>query len=87
MLKSLDKNLNKLYKLSGYIAATFLILVAVFILIGICSYWDAFSRNISFMLYVTLQGQFLKKSQPVKPSMSFFFIACYPILIPDSEST
>ena len=37
MLKSLDKNLNKLYKLSGYIAATFLILVAVFILIGISS--------------------------------------------------
>ena len=37
MLKSLDKNLNKLYKFSGYIAATFLIFVAVFILIGIFS--------------------------------------------------
>ena len=37
MLKSLDKNLNKLYKFSGYIAAVFLILVAVFILIGISS--------------------------------------------------
>ena len=37
MLKSLDKNLNKIYKLSGYIAAAFLILVAVFILIGIFS--------------------------------------------------
>ena len=37
MLKSLDRNLNKLYKFSGYIAATFLILVAVFILIGISS--------------------------------------------------
>ena len=37
MLKSLDKNLNKLYKYSGYIAAIFLILVAVFILIGISS--------------------------------------------------
>ena len=37
MLKSLDRNLNKLYKFSGYIAATFLILVAVFILIGILS--------------------------------------------------
>ena len=37
MLKSLDKNLNKLYKLSGYIAATFLIFVAIFILIGISS--------------------------------------------------
>ena len=37
MLKSLDKNLNKLYKFSGYIAAFFLILVAVFILIGISS--------------------------------------------------
>ena len=37
MLKSLDKNLNKLYKFSGYIAAIFLIFVAVFILIGISS--------------------------------------------------
>ena len=37
MLRFLDKNLNKLYKFSGYIAATFLILVAVFILIGISS--------------------------------------------------
>ena len=37
MLKSLDKNLSKLYKFSGYIAAGFLILVAVFILIGISS--------------------------------------------------
>ena len=37
MFKNLDKNLNKLYKLSGYIAAIFLIFVAVFILIGISS--------------------------------------------------
>ncbi len=37
MLKSLDKNLKKIYKFSGYIAATFLIFVAVFILIGILS--------------------------------------------------
>ena len=37
MLKSLDKNLKKIYKFSGYIAAAFLILVAVFILIGISS--------------------------------------------------
>ena len=37
MLKSLDKHLNKLYKFSGYIAAFFLILVAVFILIGVSS--------------------------------------------------
>ena len=37
MLKSLDKNLNKLYRYSGYTAAFFLILVAVFILIGISS--------------------------------------------------
>ena len=34
MLESLNKNLNKLYKFSGYLAAIFLILVAVFILIG-----------------------------------------------------
>jgi TRAP-type C4-dicarboxylate transport system permease small subunit len=37
MLKSLNKNLNKLYNFSGYIAAFFLIFVAVFILIGISS--------------------------------------------------
>ncbi len=37
MLKSLDRNLNKIYKFSGYIAALFLIFVAVFILIGISS--------------------------------------------------
>ena len=37
MFESLNRNLNKLYKFSGYIAASFLILVAVFILIGISS--------------------------------------------------
>ena len=37
MFESLNRNLNKLYKFSGYIAASFLILVAVFILIGILS--------------------------------------------------
>ena len=37
MPESLDKSLNKIYKFPGYIAATFLILVAVFILIGISS--------------------------------------------------
>ena len=37
MLESLNRNLNKLYKYSGYIAAIFLILVAVFILIGVSS--------------------------------------------------
>ena len=37
MFESLDRNLNKLYKLSGYIAATFLIFVAIFIIIGILS--------------------------------------------------
>ena len=37
MYKLIDKNLNKLYKFSGYLAAAFLILVAVFILIGISS--------------------------------------------------
>ena len=37
MLKFLDNSLNKIYKFSGYIAAFFLILVAVFILIGISS--------------------------------------------------
>tara|TARA_B100000941_G_scaffold274175_1_gene235106 strand:- start:564 stop:1046 length:483 start_codon:yes stop_codon:yes gene_type:complete len=37
MLISLDKKLNQIYKFSGYIAAAFLILVVVFILIGISS--------------------------------------------------
>ena len=37
MFESLNRNLNKLYRFSGYIAPTFLILVAVFILIGISS--------------------------------------------------
>ena len=37
MLDSLNNNLNKLYRFSGYVAAIFLILVAVFILIGISS--------------------------------------------------
>ena len=37
MLKSLDRNLNKVYKFSGYLAAFFLILVAIFILTGISS--------------------------------------------------
>ena len=37
MLESLDRGLNKVYKVSGYIAAFFLIMVAVFILIGISS--------------------------------------------------
>ena len=36
MLKSLDKALNKIYKFSGYVL-TFLIFVAIFILIGISS--------------------------------------------------
>ena len=37
MFKYLDKNLNRLYKFSGYIAAIFLIFIAIFILIGISS--------------------------------------------------
>ncbi len=37
MLKFFDKNLKRLYKSSGYIAAFFLIFVAVFILTGILS--------------------------------------------------
>ena len=37
MIESLNRNLNKLYKFSGYIAAIFLIFVAIFILIGISS--------------------------------------------------
>ena len=37
MFEILNRNLNKLYKFSGYIAATFLIFVAIFILIGISS--------------------------------------------------
>ena len=37
MFKNLNRNLNKLYKFSGYVAALFLIFVAVFILIGVSS--------------------------------------------------
>ena len=37
MFRFIDKALKKLYNFSGYIAATFLILVAVFILTGISS--------------------------------------------------
>tara|TARA_B100001057_G_scaffold420067_1_gene440221 strand:+ start:89 stop:577 length:489 start_codon:yes stop_codon:yes gene_type:complete len=37
MLKSLDKSLNRIYRASGYIAAFFLVMIAVFILIGISS--------------------------------------------------
>ena len=37
MFQLINNNLNKLYKFSGYLAAFFLILVAVFILIGISS--------------------------------------------------
>ena len=37
MSEFLNKNLNKLYKFSGYIAAIFLIFIAIFILTGIFS--------------------------------------------------
>tara|TARA_B100001093_G_scaffold422196_1_gene414694 strand:+ start:368 stop:847 length:480 start_codon:yes stop_codon:yes gene_type:complete len=37
MLKSLDKSLFKIYKFSGYLASAFLIMIAVFILLGISS--------------------------------------------------
>ena len=37
MLRSLDKSLNRIYKFSGYIAATFLVFIAIFILTGILS--------------------------------------------------
>ena len=48
MLENLNKNLNKLYKFSGYIAATFLILVAVFIIIGILSrIFDFYIRGLA----------------------------------------
>ena len=37
MLQKINKSLNNLYNFSGYIAAFFLILIAVFILTGIAS--------------------------------------------------
>ncbi len=37
MFQSINNNLNKIYKFSGYIAAIFLIFVAIFILVGISS--------------------------------------------------
>ncbi len=36
-MSEVNKNLKKIYKFSGYVAAFFLILVAIFILIGIAS--------------------------------------------------
>ena len=48
MFQSINNNLNKLYKFSGYLAAFFLILVAVFILIGISSrIFDFYIRGLS----------------------------------------
>ena len=48
MLQSINKNLNNLYKISGYLAAFFLILVAVFILIGILSrIFDFYIRGLA----------------------------------------
>jgi len=37
MFRSIDRTLNKIYKFSGYVAAFFLIFVAIFILTGISS--------------------------------------------------
>ena len=37
MFEIINKRLNKIYKFSGYVAAAFLVLVAVFIIIGILS--------------------------------------------------
>ena len=45
----------------------------VFGLIGLWSHWEDFSKNISFMVYAALRGQFLKKRKPAKPMMSLFF--------------
>ena len=48
MFRSLDRNLNKIYKFSGYIAAFFLIFVAIFILIGISSrIFDFYIRGLA----------------------------------------
>ena len=48
MIRFLDKNLNKIYKFSGYVAATFLILVALFILTGILSrIFDFYIRGLA----------------------------------------
>ena len=48
MLRSLDRSLNKIYKFSGYIAAFFLIFVAIFILIGISSrIFDFYIRGLA----------------------------------------
>ena len=37
MLNRINYYLEKIYKFSGYVAAIFLILIAIFILLGICS--------------------------------------------------
>ncbi len=37
MLAKLDRLFNRIYKISGYIAGLFLIFIAIFIIVGICS--------------------------------------------------
>ena len=49
--------------------------------------WEDFQKkNISFMVSVALGGKFLKKDNLQNQECHFLKIACYPILIPDSES-
>ena len=61
----------------------------VFGLICIWSSWKDFQKeNISFMLYAALPGRiFEKKDNLQNQECHFLKIACYPILIPDSETT
>ena len=48
MFRSLDRSLNKIYKFSGYVAAFFLIFVAIFILTGILSrIFDFYIRGLA----------------------------------------
>ena len=65
------------------------LVVLVFGLIGVSSYGlGGYSKKKhKFHGVGSPSGGIFGKRQPAKPSMSFFLIACYPILIPDSEST
>ena len=59
MLKSLDRNLNKLYKFSGYVAAFFLILVQfLFLLVSHQNIWFLYKRSCWYSGYCMAAASF-----------------------------
>ena len=69
------------------------LVLLVFVLIGIWSYWylfllgGFFKRHKFHGVGSPLGVIFEKKNSLQNQACHFFLIACYPILIPDSEST